>query len=61
MLGGNVPAYFRLKRTIALTYCSPRNTSSASRSRRMDVRHMGRATLIMRHMALMLTSNAAIA
>jgi hypothetical protein len=46
---------------MAFAYCSPRNTSSASRSRCTAVRQTGIATLSMIAITLMPTSNAAIA
>jgi hypothetical protein len=62
MLGGNVPGPdLRWKRPMALAYCSPRNTNSASFSRRAIWFQTGIATVIITAMTLKPTSSAAIA
>jgi hypothetical protein len=62
MLGGNAPGPdFRWNKPMALAYCSPRKTNSASFSRRAIWFHAGIATVIITAMMLRPTSNAAIA
>ena len=60
--GGRIPApIFRSYRSIALTYCSPRNTSSSSFSRFAWKRQAGNAAVIMIDITPSMTSSAAIA
>lgn len=61
MLGGKVFAYLRWNSMMARLYCSPRQMSSASLSRRAAWLHTGSAAAIMTAITLMPTSRAAIA